>query len=86
MSLDTILASAAILGVIGSLFLTMYKIGKFQGQVMEKFESIDKRFESIDKRLDKIDLELKDLNTRVSRIEGFLMGPVAKTGTEVKEN
>lgn len=80
-ALQLLIGSSGLLGIIILIFKfggLVEKINSFQ----EKFESIEKKLTNIDTKLDTISADIRQLDARVSHIEGYLMGRDIRNGTE----
>lgn len=68
--------------ILGSgLLTTMIAVIFRTGRVVQKIDNMDQKVDKLDRRLDKLDQKIdmigknvQDLNTRVSRIEGHILG------------
>jgi hypothetical protein len=75
-------------GVIG-VFLLLFKLGGYFKSIDERFDMVNKRFDSIDKRFDSVErkidslqADVRNIDRRLSHVEGYLAGRSYRNGTD----
>jgi hypothetical protein len=68
-------------GVI-AVFLLLFKLGGYFKSIDERFDMLNKRFDSVERKIDSLQADVRNIDRRLSHVEGYLAGRSYRNGTD----